>query len=81
MTEETIQCGIYRHYKGGIYEVIDTAKHSETLETLVIYKNVTSGDCWARPISMWNETVEQEGRIVPRFQRIPSCEEIESLAK
>ena len=81
MPEETVQCGIYRHYKGGIYEVIDIAKHSETLEVLVIYKNVVSGDCWARPISMWNETVKQEGRIVPRFQRIISSEELECHAK
>lgn len=70
MRETEIKNGIYRHYKGGIYEVTDIAKHSESLEKLVIYKNVVTEDCWARPISMWNETVEQEGIQIPRFQLI-----------
>lgn len=70
MRETEIKNGIYRHYKGGIYEVTDIARHSESLEELVIYKNVVSEDCWARPISMWNETVEQAGVKTPRFQFI-----------
>ena len=81
MEKNEIRRGIYRHYKGGMYEVIDIARHSETLEVLVIYRNVATGEYWARPISMWNETVELNGRIVPRFQRITSGEEIESLAE
>ena len=81
MKETVIKGGIYRHYKGGLYEVIDIAKHSESLEVLVIYKNAVTGECWARPISMWNETVEYEGGIVPRFQPITSGEKIECLKK
>jgi len=50
-----MNCGIYRHYKGGIYEVIDTAKHSETLEELVVYRNISTDACWVRPVSMWSE--------------------------
>ncbi|MFR1517944.1 MAG: DUF1653 domain-containing protein [Clostridia bacterium] len=61
-------CGIYRHYKGGIYEVIDTAKHSETLEELVVYRNISTDACWVRPVSMWSETVFHHGRNVLRFQ-------------
>lgn len=70
MREMEIKNGIYRHYKGGIYEVTDIARHSESLEELVIYKNVVSEDCWARPISMWKETVEQAGVKTSRFQFI-----------
>ncbi len=62
-----IKKGIYRHFKGGIYEVVDIALHSETLEEMVVYKNVENGKCWVRPASMWNETVEFEGKIVNRF--------------
>ena len=67
MRETVIKNGIYRHYKGGIYEVTNIARHSESLEELVIYKNVVSEDCWARPVSMWNETIEQDGIKIPRF--------------
>ena len=67
MRETVIKNGIYRHYKGGIYEVTNIARHSESLEELVIYKNVVSEDCWARPVSMWNETIEQDGIKLPRF--------------
>lgn len=55
-------CGIYRHYKGGIYEVIDTAKHSETLEELVVYRNISTDVgsdpylCGARQSSIMAET-------------------------
>ena len=68
MEKNEIRRGIYRHYKGGMYEVIDIARHSETLEVLVIYRNVATGEYWARPISMWNETVVIEGDEVPRFR-------------
>lgn len=65
--------GIYRHYKGGVYEVIGQATHSETLENLVIYKNVSDdAKCWARPVTMWNERVTNEGESISRFQFIAS---------
>lgn len=63
--------GKYRHYKGKDYEVIGFAKHTETLEDLVIYKALYGeGKVWARPVSMWNEIVEVEGRKVKRFEKI-----------
>jgi hypothetical protein len=65
--ETKIEKGIYRHYKGGIYEVTDFAEHSETGEKLVIYKNVFDGRCWARPAEMWNEEVKLPNGTVKRF--------------
>lgn len=49
----------YRHYKGNIYEIIALAKHSETCEDMVVYKNVDKGDVWVRPKSMWNEKISE----------------------
>ena len=62
----------YRHYKdpAHIYEVIALAKHSETLEDMVVYRTLYDNpvsDCWARPISMWSQTVQFGGRPVQRF--------------
>lgn len=66
-----IEPGRYRHYKGNDYEVLGMAIHSETLEALVIYRALY-GECkvWARPATMWNETVIVDGEEVPRFKRI-----------
>jgi hypothetical protein len=62
--------GIYRHYKGGIYTVIGIAKHSETLEEMVIYQG-QDGQLWARPRAMFNEVlVSSEGLEIERFERI-----------
>ena len=61
--------GKYEHYKGGQYEVIDIAKHSETLEELVIYRALYGEHgLWARPLKMFLETVEIEGKEIPRFK-------------
>lgn len=63
--------GIYRHYKGNLYQVIAVAKHSETLEKVVIYRALYGkGEYWVRPLSMWNEIVEIDGHKVPRFEYI-----------
>lgn len=68
---DTIRCGRYRHFKGNEYEVIGTAKHSETLETMVVYRALYGeGGLWVRPASMWNETVERDGKSFPRFTYI-----------
>lgn len=66
-----IKKGKYRHFKGMEYEVIDIAKHSETLEEMVVYKALY-GDygLWVRPASMWNETVEKDGKTFKRFEYI-----------
>jgi hypothetical protein len=60
--------GRYRHYKGNEYTVIGIARHSETLEHLVVYRQ-EYGDrgLWVRPAAMFTETVEVDGRTVPRF--------------
>ena len=65
----TIRMGRYRHYKGKEYTVIGVARHSETEEELVVYRQ-EYGDrsLWVRPRKMFEETVEIEGRTVPRFQ-------------
>lgn len=55
--------GIYNHYKGGKYQVISMAKHSETDETLVIYKSIHWGSYHARPLEKWNENVGETKRF------------------
>lgn len=68
---EEIKLGRYRHFKGNEYEVIGIAKHSETLEPMVIYKALyDDGSLWVRPASMWNETVEKNGKVFQRFTYI-----------
>lgn len=63
-----IRPGIYRHYKGAKYQVIGEAKHSETLEPLVIYRALYGEfGLWVRPKAMFCEQVELDGREVPRF--------------
>ena len=65
---ESIPCGRWRHFKGREYQVLAVARHSETLEPMVVYKALYGdGEVWVRPASMWNETVEREGKILPRF--------------
>ncbi len=60
--------GRYRHYKDKEYEVIGLARHSESLETLVVYRALYGeGGLWVRPLAMFLETVEVDGRSVPRF--------------
>ncbi len=65
-----IKPGIYQHFKGGIYEVIDIAIHSETLEEMVLYRCQKDGRYWVRPAEMWNETVERNGKTHQRFTYI-----------
>lgn len=68
---EEIKLGKYRHFKGNMYEVITVAKHSETLEDMVVYKALYGdGGYWVRPSSMWNETVNRDGREIKRFTYI-----------
>jgi len=61
--------GIYRHFKGNLYELIDVAINSETLEEMVVYRALYGeGKLWVRPLCMWNEEVEIDGRFVRRFE-------------
>lgn len=61
--------GIYRHYKGAHYQVIGLARHSETGESLVVYRALYGEfGLWVRPVTMFTETVELEGTFVPRFE-------------
>jgi len=70
MTEK-LQLGKYEHYKRKQYEVIGVAKHSETLEELVVYRALYGEhDLWVRPLKMFLETVEIEGKKIPRFRFI-----------
>jgi len=63
--------GLYRHYKGNMYEVYMTAQHSETEEWMVVYKALYGDEgMWVRPYEMFVEKVEVDGKIVPRFEKI-----------
>lgn len=72
--KQNIKLGKYRHYKGGEYVVIGIAKHSETLEDLVLYnalyesKEFGKDTLWVRPLSMFIEKVIVEGKEIPRFE-------------
>lgn len=68
-----VKKGIYQHYKGKKYEVLGIAKHSETLEDMVIYKALyenSLSNFWVRPLKMWNEKIEINGKTVKRFELI-----------
>jgi hypothetical protein len=68
--------GIYRHFKGNRYQVIGVAKHSEGEPDMVVYRPLY-GDrgLWVRPLSMFIESVEIDGRLVPRFELIDQVAE------
>lgn len=69
----TIEPGLYQHYKGNIYEVIGIARHSETLEELVVYKATYQKEgenLWVRPLAMFIESIEKDGRAIKRFTKL-----------
>jgi hypothetical protein len=69
--EEKIKLGKYRHHKGKEYEVLGVAKHSETLEELVVYRALYGdGELWVRPLAMFLDEVEVEGKKISRFEFI-----------
>lgn len=64
----TVKPGRYRHFKGMEYQVIGTARHSETLEEMVVYRALYGdGGLWVRPAAMWSEQVERDDYRGPRF--------------
>lgn len=68
---QSILPGVYRHYKANHYQVLYLAKHSETLEDMVVYQALYGErGIWVRPASMWNETVDYQGKQVKRFTYI-----------
>ena len=74
------QAGRYRHYKGGEYEVVGVARHSETLEPVIVYRPLYGeAGLWVRPYAMFFESVDIDGHLQPRFARIaeqaPSADE------
>ena len=66
----SIPPGRYRHFKGNLYEVIAIARHSETLEPMVVYRALYGdGGVWVRPAAMWNEEITRDGKTMRRFTR------------
>jgi hypothetical protein len=65
----SLQPGRYRHFKGAFYQVIGCAKHSETEEELVVYRD-QSQRLWVRPLAMFLESVARDGSLVPRFSYV-----------
>jgi len=67
----SIPLGVYRHFKGNYYEVIGFARHSESLEEMVIYKALYGEEgMWVRPSSMWENLIEIDGELVKRFEYV-----------
>ena len=65
---EDLKPGRYRHFKGNEYELLGVARHSETLEPMVVYRALYGErGLWVRPAAMWNEWVERDGYRGPRF--------------
>ena len=66
-----LQPGRYRHFKGREYELLFVARHSETMEEMVVYRALYGErGVWVRPASMWSEIVERDGKTYRRFTRI-----------
>ena len=63
--------GLYRHFKGNLYKLLYVAKHSETLEPMVVYQALYGEQgIWVRPAAMWSEHVERDGYCGPRFSPV-----------
>ena len=66
-----LKTGKYRHFKGNEYEVLYVAKHSETMEEMVVYRALYGEHgVWVRPADMWNETITRDGKTFKRFEKI-----------
>ena len=72
-----VPCGRYRHFKGNEYRVLSVALHSETLCPMVVYQALYGGEkIWVRPLNMWTEFVQRDGKVCRRFEKIPEKSEI-----
>lgn len=68
---QNVPQGIYRHYKGNMYQVLHTAYHSETEEALVVYRCLYGEyGVWVRPLSIFSETIIRDGNQIPRFELV-----------
>lgn len=68
--------GLYRHFKGNMYRLLYVARHSETLEPMVVYQALYGEHgIWVRPASMWSETVERDGKSYTRFEYLGPYEQ------
>lgn len=66
-----LQPGLYRHFKGNLYRLLYVAKHSETLEPMVVYQALYGEKgIWVRPAAMWNEHMDRDGYQGPRFYKV-----------
>lgn len=66
-----IKKGIYRHFKGKLYNVLEVAKHSETMEEYVVYKALYGEEgIWVRPLDMFTETIVRDGQEIKRFELV-----------
>jgi len=66
-----LEKGLYKHYKGNLYEVMSTAQHSETEEWMVVYKALYGNEgMWVRPYEMFVGKIEVEGKMVDRFEKL-----------
>lgn len=66
-----IPLGRYRHYKGHIYKVTAIARHTETLEPMVVYESIGGDSVWVRPARMWFDEIEYNGKKCKRFEELP----------
>lgn len=82
----SVEPGFFKHFKGNVYEVMGVGKHSETGEELVVYRGLYDsphgyGAIWIRPVAMFLETIERDGKTMRRFAPISTEEAIEILNK
>lgn len=74
--EDMPRKGVYRHFKGNLYLLVDLARHSETEEWMVVYRPLYGeGGLWVRPLRMWSETVTRDGEQVRRFEWVGEANE------
>ena len=81
-TRMSVRVGYYRHFKGMPYRVLGTALHSETMEEMVIYQDLyDQRRLWVRPAGMFAETVERDGKTVPRFAFEREADDFQSITE
>jgi len=74
----TLRPGIYRHFKGNLYDVITVARHTETGEDMVVYRALHGEfGLWVRPLTMFTEQIERDGKFMARFEFVRAAEQPE----